>query len=473
VLENFRLKYFARLEEELGTKLFERHASGVRLTHAGNLLLPYAEELQRTAGEAENTLAGLKGGASGQLALGASTTVAQYVLPSVLAEFLSSFPGIQLQVSNANTEHIAEGVAIGRFGLGLIEGPPFRRDLKIESWFDDELLRVVPSGHEWAGLGTFEPSKLYDVALVMRERGSGTRHIVEQGMQQAGLRLGALRIVMELDSTRQSFRAWKKDWAWGSSRNGPLHAARGCTPWQRFASAGPSCAAASLSFFPKVRNCKPLRPRCCASCKTAFRLRPPRDKRNLSLIIITRWTAPRCAAETGLWSRAEQADLFFRGDGGCAYRLAQPTARPIDRRRVRYDVPAPFRKSQPDLGEMAAAGVRRRAWFRYKSERGDARGPQWFPVHGNRDLRCHGAWFGPGPSLESAIESSILLTAGTAICGGSAIAALAPLIHPDDEDLAMALGTVFTLNSVALLIFPAIGLALHREFSASLHELFR
>jgi uncharacterized integral membrane protein (TIGR00698 family) len=58
-------------------------------------------------------------------------------------------------------------------------------------------------------------------------------------------------------------------------------------------------------------------------------------------------------------------------------------------------------------------------------------------------------------------KGSFLITAGTAICGGSAIAALAPIIHPDEEEMAMSLGTVFTLNSVALLLFPAVGLALH------------
>lgn len=58
-------------------------------------------------------------------------------------------------------------------------------------------------------------------------------------------------------------------------------------------------------------------------------------------------------------------------------------------------------------------------------------------------------------------NSSFLITAGTAICGGSAIAAVGPILHADDEEMSVALGTVFILNSVALLIFPPIGGALH------------
>ena len=66
-----------------------------------------------------------------------------------------------------------------------------------------------------------------------------------------------------------------------------------------------------------------------------------------------------------------------------------------------------------------------------------------------------------GRALGVARKPSFLITVGTAICGGSAIAAIAPITHPDDDELAMSLGTVFLLNSVALLLFPAIGFALH------------
>ena len=228
MLENFRLKVFRAvaqslsfrkagealyltqpavtlqiktLEEELGARLFERSSSGVRLTEAGALLLHYAEQLHTLAVAAENQLAGLKGEATGELILGASTTIAQYVLPPLLADFLRSFPAIHLQLFSENTSRVAEDVASGRFGLGLIEGPALRRDLKIERWFDDELLVIVPAGHDWATLGSIAPEKLLTVPLVMRERGSGLRYVVESGLQKAGLRLASLEIVMELDST--------------------------------------------------------------------------------------------------------------------------------------------------------------------------------------------------------------------------------------------------------------------------------
>lgn len=189
------------LEDELGTKLFERSASGARLTEAGKVLLEYAGRMHRLAEEAEGRMSALKGETSGDVVLGASTTIAQYVLPPLLADFCRAYPAIRLHVFSENTEQVAEGVANGRYGLGLIEGPPKRRDLKSQPWFEDELVLVVPAGHEWAGFGVVSPEGLIGAPLVMRELGSGSRHVIENGLQGAGLRLQSLRIVMELDST--------------------------------------------------------------------------------------------------------------------------------------------------------------------------------------------------------------------------------------------------------------------------------
>ncbi len=69
--------------------------------------------------------------------------------------------------------------------------------------------------------------------------------------------------------------------------------------------------------------------------------------------------------------------------------------------------------------------------------------------------------WGLGRVLSVSKKASFLISAGTAICGGSAIAAIAPITKPDEEEMAMSLGTVFILNSIALILFPAIGLALH------------
>ena len=69
--------------------------------------------------------------------------------------------------------------------------------------------------------------------------------------------------------------------------------------------------------------------------------------------------------------------------------------------------------------------------------------------------------WGLGKLLSVKGRTSFLISAGTAICGGSAIAAVAPVANATEEEIAVSLGTVFALNSVALLLFPLIGAALH------------
>lgn len=89
------------------------------------------------------------------------------MLPPLLADFCRAYPAIRLHVFSENTEQVAEGVASGRFGLGLIEAPPKRRDLKVQPWFDDEFLLVVPAAHEWASPGVISPEGLIGAPLVM------------------------------------------------------------------------------------------------------------------------------------------------------------------------------------------------------------------------------------------------------------------------------------------------------------------
>ena len=107
------------LEEQLGLKLFERSSTGVSLTEAGRLLLADAEQLHQLTIQAESRLAALKGQAAGELVVGASTTIAQYVLPALLAAFSRRYPGIQLKVFGENTEQVAEGGGGWTFWLGV------------------------------------------------------------------------------------------------------------------------------------------------------------------------------------------------------------------------------------------------------------------------------------------------------------------------------------------------------------------
>jgi DNA-binding transcriptional LysR family regulator len=102
---------------------------------------------------------------------------------------------------SGNTEQIVEAVESQRIALGLIEGPARSRTIKSEPFLEDELLLIVPAAHEWAELESISCAEIGSAPLLMRERGSGTRRVVEMALEKRGFKLSSLRIVMELDST--------------------------------------------------------------------------------------------------------------------------------------------------------------------------------------------------------------------------------------------------------------------------------
>jgi DNA-binding transcriptional LysR family regulator len=188
------------LEEELGVPLFDRSGGRIQLTPAGKALVPFADEMKSVAEAAVAAVAAASGQDGGELALGASQTIGQYLLPTLIAAFRKSHPRVKVTALSGNTSEMLEALVAGRIQLALIEGPEQRKDLHIEAFMEDRLVLVVPASHEWAGqeidLATFmqEP-------LLMREFGSGSRRVVEQALAAAGVRPKELRIGMELDST--------------------------------------------------------------------------------------------------------------------------------------------------------------------------------------------------------------------------------------------------------------------------------
>lgn len=201
-------QHIQALEEEAGVRLFDRargdgHGSQISLTEAGRILLGYAESAAEIVAEAQRALMALNDEVVGELRLGASTTVAQYVLPRILGAFLKQYPQVKLSLVSGNTEHIVEAVAEEQVELGIIEGPAMRRDVKTQRMMQDEMVLIVSPNHSWAGrkLQPIAPAELEKVPLLLREKGSGSRRVVEQALKKRRLPLRSLRIAMELDST--------------------------------------------------------------------------------------------------------------------------------------------------------------------------------------------------------------------------------------------------------------------------------
>jgi DNA-binding transcriptional LysR family regulator len=188
------------LEDEYGVSLFDRSGGRIALTSAGKALLPYAEQIRAISDEARSAVLGASGRLGGQLALGASQTIAQYLLPYLMAAFLRENPRVSITPVSGNTDAILESLITRRIHLAMVEGPAQRKDIHVEHFMDDEMVLVVPACHEWAE-HQIELKDLGNAPLLMREFGSGSRRVIESALTRAGIRKKDLRIGMELDST--------------------------------------------------------------------------------------------------------------------------------------------------------------------------------------------------------------------------------------------------------------------------------
>lgn len=189
------------LEEDVGVQLFDRTGPHIALTDAGRILLSYCDQVKALLAQTEHEIAALSGEHSGQLALGASTTIAQYVLPRLLGEFRHEHPRVCPTLISGNTEHIVEAIEKQQIELGFIEGPARSREVKTVPFLDDELVLIASTGHEWAERTSVSCSEISSIPLLMRERGSGTRHVIELALDRAGVKRKSLQIIMELDSS--------------------------------------------------------------------------------------------------------------------------------------------------------------------------------------------------------------------------------------------------------------------------------
>lgn len=188
------------LEEQFGHPLFDRGGGRVSLTPGGAALLPFAEQIKALSEDAFAAVAKAYGQEAGELSLGASQTIAQYLLPNIIASFLQTHPKVRITARSGNTDQMLGALLSGEVNVALLEGPEQRTDVHIEPFMQDHMVLVVPSSHEWAGR-RITLAQLQTQPLLAREFGSGSRRIVEQALADAGLKIRDLNIRMELDST--------------------------------------------------------------------------------------------------------------------------------------------------------------------------------------------------------------------------------------------------------------------------------
>ena len=189
-----------QLEEQFDTRLFDRAHGRIVLTTAGQVALGYAERILELSAELDTRLKEMSGQVAGPLLIGASTTIAEFLLPQILGEFKSRHPGVVPRLFVANSEAVQDRVAERSLDVGFIEGDSHLPSLITDVCCDDELQVVCAPGHPLAKLPSVAPKTLTEHAYISREPGSGTREVIDHYLQKAGVAPDTMQVVMELGS---------------------------------------------------------------------------------------------------------------------------------------------------------------------------------------------------------------------------------------------------------------------------------
>ena len=189
-----------QLEEHFNTRLFDRTHNRISLTEAGALVYKFADRIFELYAEMENSVREMTGEISGSLTIGASTTIAEYMLPSLLGDFKDKYPDITIHLKVSNTEGIVSMVENNTIDLGVVEAPVSNKNLVVEVCREDHLVAIVPPDHALAHRASVRFSELLEHPFICREEGSGTREVINEYMGRMDGCAAGLKIAMELGS---------------------------------------------------------------------------------------------------------------------------------------------------------------------------------------------------------------------------------------------------------------------------------
>ncbi|MBW4028672.1 LysR substrate-binding domain-containing protein [Acidipila rosea] len=189
------------LEDSLGIALFDRIGRSISLTPAGSTLLQYVRRIESITNEAVAALAPFGGQEGVDISIGASHTVAVYLLPQILPELLREWPTLHVHVVGGSTNEVLAALTNHQVSIGLIEAPAFRPDLKIEPFMEDELALIVRPDHKWAKKTLLRAAELVQEPILLREPGSGMRRFVEEYLERNGVLRKQLRTTVDVNST--------------------------------------------------------------------------------------------------------------------------------------------------------------------------------------------------------------------------------------------------------------------------------
>ena len=194
-------KHVKELESEFNCKLFERLAGKIVITPAGQVMLDHANRILKAYERMAFEMNALQQKTTGELRIGASTTVSQYIIPEIIANFRHDFPEITITLLSGNSREVERALEQSRIDLGMVEGISRQPQFKYTAFMDDELVPIVSTRGGLSAYDSIDLETLKRVPIVLREFGSGSLDVIRQAFEKKGISLSELNIEMSLGTT--------------------------------------------------------------------------------------------------------------------------------------------------------------------------------------------------------------------------------------------------------------------------------
>lgn len=194
-------KHIREIEYQINMRLFERKGNRISLTSAGSVMLRYAEKIVNLYSGMEADLSRMNELNTGIIRIGASTTVAQTIMPKLLALFKKDHPEIQLSFRQGNTDVITQLVVEEALDIAIVEGAEKRSEIAYTQFLKDEIVLVTGQNNSLPTTNSIDKKDLYQLPLVMREAGSGTLDVVLSTLNDYGIRINDLTTEIKLESS--------------------------------------------------------------------------------------------------------------------------------------------------------------------------------------------------------------------------------------------------------------------------------
>jgi DNA-binding transcriptional LysR family regulator len=194
-------KHVKELEQQLNVQLFKRNGNNINLTTAGKILLQYAERIFQTYTELETELAQLSNIEAGTVHIGASTTVAQTILPKLLALFKRTYPAVAFTFAQGNTDYITQQILAEKIDIAIVEGAAHYPQIAYTPFAKDEIVLVTRANNQLSKKTEISPKQLPGIPLVLREAGSGTLDVIFNALTAAQINPKDLNVEIQLESS--------------------------------------------------------------------------------------------------------------------------------------------------------------------------------------------------------------------------------------------------------------------------------